>query len=103
MADPFVFVAQLADVAAGRMKCVAVEGERVLLANVEGRIYALAETCGHKRAPLSRGRLDGVIVECPLHFARYDLITGRLVDGPASADLRTYEVRIAGDAIYVKR
>jgi 3-phenylpropionate/trans-cinnamate dioxygenase ferredoxin component len=103
MADPFVLVARLGDLAPGQMKCVALDGERVLLANVGGRFYAVAETCGHKRAPLSRGRLDGAIVECPLHFARYDVRTGKLVDGPAAADVPCYQVRIDGDSIYVRR
>jgi 3-phenylpropionate/trans-cinnamate dioxygenase ferredoxin subunit len=102
MSDEFIPVAKTADLAPGRMKWVAVAGERVLLANVDGAFYAIADVCGHKRAPLSRGRLDGHIVECPLHFARYDLRTGKLIDGPVSADVATFAVRVVGDTIYVK-
>jgi 3-phenylpropionate/trans-cinnamate dioxygenase ferredoxin subunit len=102
MSDEFIPVAKTADLAPGRMKWVAVAGERVLLANVDGTFYAIADVCGHKRAPLSRGRLDGHIVECPLHFARYDLRTGKLIDGPVSADVATFAVRVVGDTIYVK-
>jgi 3-phenylpropionate/trans-cinnamate dioxygenase ferredoxin subunit len=102
MADEFTPVVKTADLAPGRMKWVAVAGERVLLANVAGTFYAIADVCGHKRAPLSRGRLTGHIVECPLHFAQYDLRTGKLVDGPVSADVATFEVRVDGDTVYVK-
>ncbi|HZU88452.1 MAG TPA: non-heme iron oxygenase ferredoxin subunit [Stellaceae bacterium] len=103
MPDQFIPAAKTADLAPGRMKWVAVAGERVLLANVDGAFYAIADVCGHKRAPLSRGRLDGCIVECPLHFARYDLRTGKLIDGPVSADVATFAVRVEGDTVYVKR
>jgi 3-phenylpropionate/trans-cinnamate dioxygenase ferredoxin subunit len=103
MSDEFIPVAKTADLAPGRMKWVAVAGERVLLANVDGAFYAIADVCGHKRAPLSRGRLDGHIVECPLHFAQYDLRTGKLVDGPVSTDVGVYEVRVAGDTVSIKR
>jgi nitrite reductase/ring-hydroxylating ferredoxin subunit len=101
--DGFVAVARVADIPEGGMTCVAVERERVLLAHVEGRFYALRDVCGHKNAPLSRGRLAGAIVECPLHFAQFDVRTGKLVDGPVSADVATYEVRLDGGTVLVKR
>ena len=66
----------------------------MLLANVEGTFYALSDVCGHLRAPLSRGRLDGYSVECPLHFARFDVRTGALIDGPVATDVPTYQVRV---------
>ena len=103
MPDDFVAVCQAAELAPGQMKWVAVARERVLLANVDGSFYALQDRCGHKWAPLSRGTLAGHIVECPLHFAQYDVRTGKLVDGPVSADLPVYEVRVEDGTVYVKR
>lgn len=100
--DGFIPVARTADLSPGHMKWVGVAGERVLLANVEGVFHAIADVCGHKRAPLSRGRLTGHIVECPLHFAQYDLRTGRLIDGPVSTDVAVYAVRIEGGTVSVK-
>ena len=99
----FVAVAKTADIPEGGMLCVAVERERIVLANVEGCFYAISDVCGHRNAPLSRGKLSGHLVECPLHFAQFDVRSGKLVDGPVSADVRTYEVRVAGDAVFVKR
>jgi nitrite reductase/ring-hydroxylating ferredoxin subunit len=103
MTDDFVAVAKTADLPPGQMKWVGVNRERVLIANVDGAVYAIRDVCGHKWAPLSRGTLKGHIVECPLHFAQYDVRTGKLIDGPVAADVSTYEVRIDGDTIYVKR
>jgi nitrite reductase/ring-hydroxylating ferredoxin subunit len=101
--DGFVAVANTADIPPDGMKCVAVERARVLLANIDGRFYAISDICGHRNAPLSRGRLTGHIVECPLHFAQFDVRTGKLVDGPISADVPAYEVRVEGDTIYLRR
>jgi nitrite reductase/ring-hydroxylating ferredoxin subunit len=101
--DGFVAVAQVADIPAGGMKCVAIDRARVLLAHVEGRFYAISDICGHRNAPLSRGKLDGHVVECPLHFAQFDVRSGKLIDGPVSADVACYETRIDGDTIFVKR
>jgi nitrite reductase/ring-hydroxylating ferredoxin subunit len=99
----FVAVAAVADLAPGQMKFVAVERERIVLANVDGNFYALRDVCGHRNAPLSRGRLDGCVIECPLHFAQFDVRTGKLIDGPISADVPAYETRVAGETVYVKR
>jgi len=85
------------------MKFIAVDGERRVLANVEGTFFVLKDVCGHRNAPLSRGRLDGYAIECPLHFARFDVRTGRLLDGPVSIDVPVYEVLVDSDTIYVRR
>jgi len=98
----FVAVARVSELAAGEMKFAAVDGQRIVLANVEGQFYALRDVCGHRNAPLSRGRLLGHLIECPLHFALFDLRTGKLVDGPISADVPAYEVRVEGETVYIK-
>jgi nitrite reductase/ring-hydroxylating ferredoxin subunit len=103
MADGFVAVAKAVDVPPGKMTVVAIDRERIMLANVAGQFYAMRDMCGHRNAPLSRGKLDGHIVECPLHFAQFDVRTGKLVDGPISADVPVYEVRLEGDMIFVRR
>jgi nitrite reductase/ring-hydroxylating ferredoxin subunit len=102
MSDGFVPVAKACDLAPGQLTWVAVDGERVVLANVDGVFYALRDVCGHRNAPLSKGRLTGHLIECPLHFAQFDVRTGELVNGPVSIAVRTYEVRVEGGTIYVK-
>jgi 3-phenylpropionate/trans-cinnamate dioxygenase ferredoxin subunit len=103
MPEEFLPVCKVADIPKGGMKCIAVARERVLFAHVEDRFYALRDMCGHRNAPLSRGRLDGHIVECPLQFAQFDVRDGRLVDGPVSADVRSYDVQVEGDIVFIRR
>ncbi len=103
MPDGFVAVARVSELSPGQMKWVAVDRERVLLANVDGAFHALRDVCGHKNAPLSRGKLVGHLIECPLHFAQFDVRTGELVNGPVSTAIPTYEVRVEEDTVYVKR
>ena len=103
MLDGFVPVTQASELSPGAMTWVAVDRERVLIANVDGAFYALRDSCGHRQAPLSKGTLEGHVIECPLHFAQFDVRTGRLLTGPAAADIPTYQVRVDGDTVYVKR
>jgi nitrite reductase/ring-hydroxylating ferredoxin subunit len=43
------------------------------------------------------------VVECPLHFATFDVRSGKLLSGPVSADVPTYAVLVKDDTVYVKR
>ena len=103
MSNGFVPVAKAPELLPGQMKWVAVDGERRVLANVEGTYYAISDVCGHRNAPLSRGKLQGYLIECPLHFAQFDVRTGELVTGPVSTPVRIYDVRVKGDTVYVRR
>jgi nitrite reductase/ring-hydroxylating ferredoxin subunit len=102
MPDGFVPVARASELLPGQMKWVAVNGERRVLANVEGTFYAISDVCGHRNAPLSRGKLDGYLIECPLHFAQFDVRNGELVNGPVSTPVPVYEVRVEAETVYIK-
>ena len=88
--------------APGAMTCVAIDRERVVIAIVGGTFYAIRDVCGHRHAPLSKGKLHGYVIECPLHFALFDVRTGRFLNGPASADVPAYQVRVEDETVYVR-
>jgi nitrite reductase/ring-hydroxylating ferredoxin subunit len=85
----------------GKMKRVEIAGRRILLANVDGRFYAAADTCTHEDASLSNGALRGEVVMCPLHGSRFNLRTGEVMEDPAERNLETYPVRVEGEDILV--
>ena len=96
-------VIKATELSPGEMKWAVVDRERILVANVDGAFYALQDACGHRHAPLSKGTLNGHVIECPLHFATFDVRTGKLLSGPTAADVPTYQVRVEGDTVYVGR
>lgn len=57
-------------------------GEYVV-GNHDGEYFAVTRRCRHLGADLAKGSVDddGCLV-CPWHGARYDVATGRMVDGP---------------------
>jgi nitrite reductase/ring-hydroxylating ferredoxin subunit len=89
------------EVLPGDMKCVSLGETRILLANVEGKIYAISDVCSHALAYLSEGFLDGTVVECPLHGAQFDVTTGKALSPPADKDIKTYEVTVVNDRVFV--
>jgi len=79
---------------------VEVEGRKILLCNVDGRVSAFDDRCAHQGWPLSRGTLVAAELTCALHGWRYDACTGAGVN-PRGVALRAYPVRIADGDILV--
>lgn len=98
----FRAVARLEDVPEGTMHPVELDGEKIVLAHVGDRVFALHDECTHEEFPLSSGELVGRQVTCVLHGARFDLETGAPRALPAVRPVRTYEARIEGEEIQVR-
>ena len=64
--------------------------------------YAVDDTCTHAQSSLSEGYIDGEVVECAFHGAKFCLKTGKVLSLPASQPLRTYPVKIEGTDILVE-
>ena len=100
MADTgFVKVAEVGELSPGGMKMVELGTEQVLLANIDGNIYACDDICSHAYASLSEGDLNGAEVECPLHGSVFNVMTGGVDSPPADEPVRVFEVRIEGPDI----
>jgi glycine betaine catabolism B len=49
------------------------------------------------------GKLDGYEVECPWHGSKFDVRTGEVTNPPASEPEPTYEVKVDGNIILVRK
>lgn len=74
----------------------------ILLANCDGKIYATDRICTHAEADLSTGMLNETNVTCPLHLSSFNLEDGKPQNLPAEKPLRTYNVKIDQNKIYVE-
>jgi naphthalene 1,2-dioxygenase system ferredoxin subunit len=91
-----------AELAEGEVIGVEIAGRSIAIYECGGSLYATDNICTHAYARLSDGWLDGNAIECPLHAARFDIRTGAVLDPPATVDLKTYPVRVVGDAIEIE-
>ncbi|MFE2999431.1 non-heme iron oxygenase ferredoxin subunit [Nocardia sp. NPDC059246] len=73
----------------------------LLVYRVDGEIYVTADTCTHATASLSEGELEGHTIVCPVHWAEFDIRTGRALCFPATQALATYEASVDDGQIYV--
>lgn len=102
-AEGYVAVADAADLPDGQSLRADVNGHALAIVNVAGQCHAFQDFCTHRYAPLSEGQLrpNGTIV-CPWHRSCFDVRTGKVLDGPAKVDLKTYEVRVRDGKVWVK-
>lgn len=74
----------------------------ILVAWVDGEVFAIEDACNHAGASLAEGWLEEECVVCPMHAYVFELRTGRLLRPKGlCGDQRTYDARIEGDEIAV--
>ena len=96
----WTYVLADADLAEGEMTAVYPLGVNIVVARVEGALYAVSGTCAHMGCPLFMGTLEGHNLVCPCHDWRFDIRTGRFRAAP-ELGLETYPVRVENGKISV--
>ncbi|HYM14497.1 MAG TPA: Rieske 2Fe-2S domain-containing protein, partial [Dehalococcoidia bacterium] len=93
--------------------------KEILVANVDGAAYAIADRCTHLRYRLHKGTLDGTVVTCQGHGSRFDVPAGGLCNrvtpplwyrllmdatfpGFLKRGVQSYATRVEGDDVYVE-
>ncbi len=103
-------VGQVGEIPPGNRKIVQVAGRSIGIFNVEGRFFAVRNSCPHQGGPLCLGptmglvtsdrpgqfnyERDGEILRCPWHGWEFDLATGRSVFDPTHTRVRSYQVEV---------
>ena len=95
-------VASASDVPPGALRAASTDREAVVLANVDGDIYALEDRCSHQDYPLSAGELEDDELECPFHGARFDVCTGRAIQLPAITPVRSFQVEVRDGEVFIR-
>jgi ferredoxin-NADP reductase/nitrite reductase/ring-hydroxylating ferredoxin subunit len=101
--EDFVKVSDTEDIQPSHMKEVQVDGENICIVNVEGKYYAIGSICTHEGGPLADGTLEGYEVECPWHGSKFDVRTGEVKNPPASEPEPSYQVKVDGTNILIKK
>jgi len=88
-------------VSEGEVMGLIVADQPVALYRINGEIFASHNICTHAHACLSDGYLEEGVIECPLHQARYEVRTGKVLSGPTRVTLPVYAVQLDGDNVLV--
>ena len=99
----FLTVADVDEIQPGERMIVEIDGKWILILNVDGQFYAIADLCSHDDGPLSDGELIGCEIECPRHGARFDIRNGKVMSPPALVDIPAYDVRVENNELQISR
>lgn len=97
----FIAVGSVDDVQNGKRLFIEIDGKPIVLFNIAGNFYAIADLCSHDDGPLGDGRLEGFEIVCPRHGARFDVRTGEVLSLPAVVNIPAYPVRVQDGQIEI--
>jgi uncharacterized membrane protein/nitrite reductase/ring-hydroxylating ferredoxin subunit len=81
---------------------VEIDKQVMTIARIDNQLYAFQEFCTHRFGPLSEGSFHGFNVQCPWHNSCFDIRTGKVTNGPAKVDLKTFKVEVRDGKIGVR-
>jgi 3-phenylpropionate/trans-cinnamate dioxygenase ferredoxin subunit len=90
----FVSIAPEADIPNGERLFVEIDDQQIVIFNIAGQLFAIADLCSHDDGPLGDGELSGYEVVCPRHGASFDVRNGKVLSLPAVVDIPAYPVRV---------
>ncbi|MBY0338806.1 MAG: Rieske (2Fe-2S) protein [Acetobacteraceae bacterium] len=104
-------VAPVAAIPPGGRHVAELGGKRIVVFNLDGEFFALADRCPHQGGPLSKGPVMGLvesacpgeyrydrrgeIIRCPWHAWEFDIRTGRSRFDPRRTKVRAFPASVA--------
>jgi nitrite reductase/ring-hydroxylating ferredoxin subunit/uncharacterized membrane protein len=100
--DGLAPVAEADGLGEGETLRVELDGEMMTIVRLNGEFYAFQEFCTHRYGPLSEGSFQDGQVRCPWHRSCFDVRTGKVTQGPAKEELKTYAVVVKEGIIHIR-
>jgi 3-phenylpropionate/trans-cinnamate dioxygenase ferredoxin subunit len=97
----FFPVLPAAELPKGERRFLDIDGIPIMLLNHQGSIIAISDLCSHDNGPLGDGEVDGEVITCPRHGARFNLKTGKALSLPAVENIPVFPTRIRNDQIEI--
>lgn len=96
----WIRVCSLSELLPGEYKVVYGGDTPIAVFNIDGMFYAIEDICTHDGGELTGGAIEGHVIECPRHGARFDIRTGEVLCAPAYTPTTTFPLKIEHDVIY---
>jgi nitrite reductase/ring-hydroxylating ferredoxin subunit len=98
----YVKIAETSGIPENAIRLFKIKGYEILVANIDGEFYAFENQCPHMGYPLYLGSLDGKVLTCGFHYARFDVTTGKSFGSVTNKCLKTYKVKIRNASILIE-
>jgi len=98
----WVDVAPADELQPGMWRPIELDGTPVAVFNLDGAFFAIEDVCTHDGGILTGGAIEGDVIICPRHGARFSIRTGEVLAPPAYEDVATFPVRVEGGMVQVR-
>lgn len=99
----FKKVATISDIDEVVITAVRVGDQSIALYKIGGDIFATTDDCTHDVCSLEDfGKIEGKIVICTYHGAKFKIKTGEVTLTPALVPLKTYKTKVDGEGVLVE-
>ncbi|HTT37831.1 MAG TPA: non-heme iron oxygenase ferredoxin subunit [Burkholderiales bacterium] len=98
----WITVCSVSELPPGAHRVVDVDGAQVAVFNLDGELYAIEDICTHDGGILTGGPVEGDVIVCPRHGARFCVRTGEALSAPAYEPVATFPVRVEAGAVQVR-
>ena len=98
----YVKMAEAHEIPKDKMKVFKVEDHEILVVNVEGELHAFENRCPHMGYPLYFGRLEGKVLTCGFHYAKFDVTTGKSLGSVTDKPLKKLKIKIQNSLVQVE-
>jgi nitrite reductase (NADH) small subunit len=100
LAPAWTLVGRVDDIPPLEGRSTTIDGRRVAIFRLPDGLAAVDAACPHAHGPLSDGIVADRCVTCPLHGRRFDLRTGRALNG--TERVAVHEVRESDGQVWVR-
>jgi 3-phenylpropionate/trans-cinnamate dioxygenase ferredoxin component len=98
----WVTVAREGELPPGEWRTADLDGTPAVVFNIDGEYYAIEDVCTHDGGQLTGGRIEGDVIECPRHGARFCVRTGEALTAPAYEPTAAFPVRVSNGEVQVR-
>jgi len=95
----YLEIAPASELPSGERLFVEIAGKPIVIFNIAGQFFSIADVCSHDDGPVGEGDLEGYNITCPRHGAEFDVRTGQVMSMPAVVDIPAYPVRVVDGMI----
>ena len=97
----FVPVVSESELGNGERLFLEIDDKPIVIFNIAGEYFAIADLCSHDEGPLGDGELEGYTIGCPRHGANFNIRDGKVLSLPAITDIPAYPVKVEAGEIFV--
>ena len=97
----YISIGSVGELQDGQRLFIDIDELKIVVFNISGNYYAIADVCSHDDGPVGEGNIEGFEIGCPRHGARFDIRTGKALSLPAFVDIPAYPVRIVNGDIEI--